>query len=480
MEAPSSTSVFKSASGRGLRLSRHHGTLSIEGPAVDDLALEWLQKCRVCSTFSANREARDGTPSYHITIITKVECASLTMLTSTVDGAVIPAELLDVITTADMTTFCDEATLFGVGVSEYNNSADTVVFLTVFCEWADRLRTKLGLPCKHHHITLGFSVCDLHDIDKSFNTVKHWDSEPVLYARLAETFTSKQRAEACAAKLIILLSKVVYYYLDTLQEMYPLLCGPASQILTGYPSDHKSNMEVLRSLCQYSGELGQLGLLSEIAAWQLSRGLVAVALRVLTWYVARLQRTYRECNCSIFEFDSSLVDCLLPIRVRSQAQKTVPTTNAEKKVTMIREKMLLWQWNTVHTANISSPDYLESPTSKVSASSTFPGKHATVYSIGYQVSDSAPNPVPKSLSSASSTVTVPTPIFDKFQLPRNFSFVQSFLSCPNSHSAPGSAMLHFLAGSAIPTSVGHICALHGVGVGLIVTLHEILLSAGVY
>jgi hypothetical protein len=350
-----------------------------------------------------------------------------------------------------------------------------------WCDFADRIRSKLGLEPKSFHITLGFAVSDVHDIDKSFQSIKQWEEEPTLYLQVCSVFENYRTTSGSSdsgvdvSKLSIILSRIVYYYLDILQADYPLTCGQqlAPRSLTTAAASkapqaqqlqqaHKSNMEVLRNLCTFCGPYCHIqGLVIEISNWLLSRGLIVLALKAMAW-------CYMRCGPHF----CSDVDCLLPVRVRQMDGKASATTATS------REKLLLWNWNSLQYSSkgcesvIQSDDseYSQPSSSSSSSSSLLSKKHTTVYSISHQ-------------SSAQS-------IFDKYSLPRNFSFIRCFLSTSQlsaqnngsnesgTGAADGISWYHKIAGSAIPVHEEHMTALHGVGIGLIITLHEVPLPSG--
>jgi hypothetical protein len=493
MESSIVETVTSTSLPAGLRLCRHHGTLSLVGETIDRLASSWRDRCQVDPAHHQKRVDRDGTEHYHMTIITKAEYKEIMArndIGSTVgvevhdddsDSSAISILTANEISSILSSSCLSASILFAVGVSVYHSNSNVVTFLTTFCDFADRIRSKLGLEPKSFHITLGFAVSDVHDIDKSFQSIKQWEEEPTLYLQVCSVFENYRTTSGSSdsgvdvSKLSIILSRIVYYYLDILQADYPLTCGQqlAPRSLTTAAASkapqaqqlqqaHKSNMEVLRNLCTFFGPYCHIqGLVIEISNWLLSRGLIVLALKAMAW-------CYMRCGPHF----CSDVDCLLPVRVRQMDGKASATTATS------REKLLLWNWNSLQYSSkgcesvIQSDDseYSQPSSSSSSSSSLLSKKHTTVYSISHQ-------------SSAQS-------IFDKYSLPRNFSFIRCFLSTSQlsaqnngsnesgTGAADGISWYHKIAGSAIPVHEEHMTALHGVGIGLIITLHEVPLPSG--
>jgi atypical dual specificity phosphatase len=97
----------------------------------------------ITESWQKNRQSRDGTVDFHITIVLPKE---------------IKEENID-------ETFPENGDFIIVGLKQ----TQEVAFLVIHYPAGDKFRKNLGLPEMNFHITLGFASVDIHNIDKSVN-----------------------------------------------------------------------------------------------------------------------------------------------------------------------------------------------------------------------------------------------------------------------------------------------------------------------
>ena len=177
----------------------YRGTISILGQWVDEIGEQWSST--VPSVARSNRSERDGTGRYHFTVVAPNEFDTIDI--NELDTTEINAEV--------------------VGLSMIQKGSLQSWYAVVYCPWADSLRSKLGLPRKELHITLGFIGGDLYGESSLCNSILQWNNNRKqlynLVALIISTPTKLQQGKRDYSREIIILSGI----LDKLQPEGMLL-----------------------------------------------------------------------------------------------------------------------------------------------------------------------------------------------------------------------------------------------------------------
>ena len=165
-----------------LSLRAHKGTLSLFGDAIDDIGKHYCQseESVIDKLYIQNREARDGTSNFHITILSPddVEASRFNLKSEAIEELVCNGDEMD---------NC-KLEVFNVGLGKVKTStspASEVWYALVFVEWAQSLRSRLKLPAKNLHITLGFSHSDVHQLEKGVNQLVQCADIPMYLSPLS-------------------------------------------------------------------------------------------------------------------------------------------------------------------------------------------------------------------------------------------------------------------------------------------------------
>lgn len=105
-------------------------------------------------TYKKNKDERDGSSRYHITIISSSEYRELkknnleNLIVDSIDG---------------------KPELLGIGMA--TNNEDVAYYVVVQFKEGNDLRASLGLKEKDFHVTLGFKNKDVHNTSKNEDTI---------------------------------------------------------------------------------------------------------------------------------------------------------------------------------------------------------------------------------------------------------------------------------------------------------------------
>jgi len=124
-------------------IKKHKGCLVAFIKDVDSIYLNMIPE-----EYKLNHQNRDKN-KYHITIISSNEIHNLDLFEET--------EI--------------EVDLFNFGLGKSQKNDNEVYYLVVYCNYFDKIRKSFDLNSKDYHITLGFKLNDIHNIDKSFNNI---------------------------------------------------------------------------------------------------------------------------------------------------------------------------------------------------------------------------------------------------------------------------------------------------------------------
>lgn len=244
-----------------LRISFHHGTLSIKGEEVEKVAAKWKEVLQLPKEMLEPRQLRDGELAHHITLLTSSEMQSLS-----------PQFCGEMESLGS--THIDDIDIVDLGIGKFSSASNIVVYAILFIPWGNQLRSRLGLAPKDFHITLGFSVSDVYDISKGLDTISTWSNLELLAQRFGNSSFIDRifQFSSCYDQIIEITQHLVYNFL-----MIPRVWDEESQTTT------------LKAICAWSmKKLIQSVYLSDIAFFLLDRG-VLFGLKVLCYLSVRHQ-----------------------------------------------------------------------------------------------------------------------------------------------------------------------------------------------
>ena len=124
-------------------IKKHKGSLVAFIKDIDSIYLN-----TVPDEYKLNHQNRDKN-KYHITIISSNEIQNLDLFEET--------EI--------------EVDLFNFGLGKSQKNDNEIYYLVVYCNYFDKIRKSFELNSKDYHITLGFKLNDIHNIDKNVNNI---------------------------------------------------------------------------------------------------------------------------------------------------------------------------------------------------------------------------------------------------------------------------------------------------------------------
>jgi len=145
-----------------------HGFVGLKGNCVEAHANDGVEL--VPEVYKKNREARDGSPQHHITLI---GCDEMKDIIADIKAK---QKCVEVVAQIYLLEQCsrveDDWVDLGLGVvCDPADKTNQVYFKVIDWPGGKKFRTKMGLPERTFHITIGFKSCDVHKVKKDKTTL---------------------------------------------------------------------------------------------------------------------------------------------------------------------------------------------------------------------------------------------------------------------------------------------------------------------
>jgi hypothetical protein len=167
------------------------GTIALKGACINEAADSWVHSVPLRAR--ETRYSRDKSQEYHLTIATCDECKSLDF------------QLTDL-------PAIDEKDFHILGLAHVvTNKPDSCEawYLVVYCRVLDDLRSKLGLPTRQYHITLGFYNADPHGCNDIYKSIVVWSNDLNMRKVISSLGANTTFSEAEMSLLDMILPKVI-------------------------------------------------------------------------------------------------------------------------------------------------------------------------------------------------------------------------------------------------------------------------------